>query len=65
MGVFMSGAGAHFLKFPYDIVRIHTLIVYSDIVDHKIVGDTKTVFLRCIPVLSKVKNGISSQRDNT
>ena len=25
MGVFMSGAGPHFPKFPYDIVRIHTI----------------------------------------
>ena len=29
MGVFMSGAGPHFPKFHYDIVRIHTLMTYS------------------------------------
>ena len=33
MGVFMSGDGPHFPKFPYDIVRIHTLMIYSDIVE--------------------------------
>ena len=33
MGVFMNGAGPHFPKFPYDTVRIHTLKIYSDIVE--------------------------------
>ena len=31
MGVFMSGAGPHFPKFPYDIVRIHTLLLLNTI----------------------------------
>ena len=57
MGVFMSGASSHFPKFPYEIVRIHTLLIYSDIVEYNIVGNTKTAFLRCIPFISKVKNG--------
>ena len=57
MGAFMSGAGPHFPKFPYDIVRIHTLMIYSDIVEYNIVGDTKAALLRCIPFISKVKNG--------
>ena len=57
MGVFMSGAGPHFPKFPYDIVRIHTLMIYSDTVEYNIVGDTKAALLRCIPFISKVKNG--------
>ena len=57
MGVFMSGAGPHFPKFPYDIVRIHTLMIYSDIVEYNVVGDTKAALLRCIPFISKIKNG--------
>ena len=57
MGVFMSGVGPHFPKFTYDIVRIHTLMIYSDIVEYNIVGDIKAALLRCIPFLSKVKNG--------
>ena len=52
----MSGAGPHFLKFPYDIVRIHNLMIYSDIVEYNIVGDTKAALLRFIPFISKVKN---------
>ena len=57
MGVFMSGAGPHFPKFPYDIVRIHTLMIYCDIVECNIVGVTKAALLLCIPFISKVKNG--------
>ena len=56
MGVFMSGSGPHFPKFPFDIVRIHTLMIYSDIVVYNIVGDTKAALLRCFPFISKVKN---------
>ena len=57
MGVFMSGAGPYFPKFPYDIVRIHTLMIYSDIVEDNIVVDTKSALLRYIPYISKIKNG--------
>ena len=58
MGVFMSGAGPHFPKFPCDTVRIHTLMIYSDIVEYNILGDTKAALLRCIPFISKIKNGV-------
>ena len=30
-------------------------MIYSDIIEYKIVGDTKTPLLRCIPFISKVK----------
>ena len=53
----MSGAGPYYPKFPFDIVRIHSLMIYSDIVEYNIVGDKKAVLLRCIPFISKVKNG--------
>ena len=32
-------------------------MIYSDIIEHNIVGDTKTPSLRCIPFIIKVKNG--------
>ena len=57
IGVFMGGAGPHCPKFPYDIVQIHILMIYSDIVESNIVGDTKAALLRCIPFISKIKNG--------
>ena len=54
--VFTRGAGLHFSKFPYDIVRIQTLIIYSDNVEHNIEGDTKAALLRRILFTSKFKN---------
>ena len=57
MGVFIQGKGPHFPKYTYDIVRIHTIMIYSDIVEYNIVGDTKAPLLRCIPFISKIKNG--------
>ena len=57
IGVLMSGAGPQFPRFPYDIVQIHTFMIYSDIVEYNIVFDTKAALLRCIPFISKVKNG--------
>ena len=32
-------------------------MIYSDIIDYNVVGDTKTPLLRCIPFISKVKSG--------
>ena len=32
-------------------------MIYSDIVEYNIVGDTKAALLRCIPFISKLKNG--------
>ena len=55
MGVFISGAGPHFPKFRYNIVRIHTLMIYSVFVEYNIVGDTKAALLKCIPFISKNK----------
>ena len=56
MEVFMSGAGPHFPKFPYDIVRILTLMIYSDFVEYNIVGDTKAALLKRISFISKNEN---------
>lgn len=56
-GVWMSGKGPHKPQFAYDIVRIHTLMIYTDIVEYNIVGDTKAPLLRCIPFISKLKSG--------
>ena len=57
LGVLMSGKGPHELTFAYDIVRIHSLMVYTDIVDYNIVGDTKAALLRCFPFISRLKSG--------
>ena len=44
-------------QYSYDIIRLHSLIIYSDIIKYNIVVDTKTPLLRCIPIISKSKSG--------
>lgn len=56
-GILMQGLGPHKPKFAYDIVRIHSLMIYTDIVEYNVVGDTKAPLLRCFPFISKVKSG--------
>ena len=51
IGVLMIGKGPQEPEFAYDIVRIHSLMIYSDIVEYNIVGDTKTPLLRCFPFI--------------
>ena len=56
-GVTMKGKGPYYPQYSYDIIRIHSLMIYSGITEYNIVGDTKTPLLRCIPFISKVKSG--------
>ena len=53
----MTGKGPHEPEFAYDIVRIHSLMIYSDPVEYNNVGDTKAPLLRCFPFISKLKGG--------
>ena len=54
-GVLMEGKGPHEPEFAYDIVRIHSLMIYSDLVEYSIVVDTNTLLIRCFPFISKLK----------
>ena len=45
-GVMLRGKGPHKPEFAYDIVRIHSLIIYTDLIKYNIVGDTKAPLLR-------------------
>ena len=56
-GVLMIGKSLHEPEIAYVIVRIHSLMVYSDIVEYNLVGDTKAPLLRCFPFISKLKGG--------
>ena len=56
-GVLLIGKGLQEPEFAYAIVRIHLLMIYSDIVEYNIVGDTKAPFLRCFHFISKLKGG--------
>ena len=52
----LRGKGTHKPQFAYDIVRIHYLMIYRDLIEYKIVGDTKPPSLRCFPFISKLKS---------
>ena len=56
-GVLLRGKGPHKPDFAYDIVRIHSLMIYTDLIEYKIVVDTKVPLLRCFPFISKLKSG--------
>ena len=56
-GVMLRGKGPHKPEFAYDIVRIHSLMICTDLIEYKTVGDTKTPLLRCFPFISKLKAG--------
>ena len=56
-GLWMRGKGPHKPPLEYDIVRIHSLMIYSDIVEYSMVGDSKAPLLRSFPYISKVKSG--------
>ena len=47
--VLMKRKGPHEPQFAYDIVRIHSLMIYCDLVEYSIVGDTKAPLLRSFP----------------
>ena len=55
-GVMMTGKRPHEPQFAY-IVRIHSLMIYSDLVEYSIVEDTKAPLLRCFPYISKLNGG--------
>ena len=56
-GVMLRGKGPHKPEFAYDIVRIHSLMIYTDLIEYKIVGDTTAPLLRCFRFISKLKSG--------
>ena len=45
----------HYPQYFYDIMRIHSLMIYSDFIEYNKVSDTKTTLLRCIPFIYKQK----------
>ena len=57
LGILMCGKASYEPTFAYDIVRIHSLIIYTDNVEYNINGDTKAPLLRCFPFISKLNSG--------
>ena len=56
LGILRRGKGSHEPTFAHDIVRIHSLMIYTDIVEYNIVEETDAPFLRCFPFISKFKS---------
>ena len=53
-GVMLRGEGP---KIAPDIVRIHPLVIYVNLIEYEIVVDTTTLLLRCFSFISKPKAG--------
>ena len=56
-GVMLRREGPYKPEFANEIVRIHSLMMYTDLVEYNIVGDTKAPLLRCFPFILKLKTG--------
>ena len=56
-GVLLIGKGPHEPDFAYNIVRVHSLMIHSDVAEYNLVGDTKVPWLRCFPFNSKLRGG--------
>ena len=56
-GVILRRKGPQKPKFTYYIVRIHSLMIYTDVIEYNIVGDTKAPLLRCLLFIWKLKLG--------
>ena len=54
-GVMLKGKGPPEPEFAYDIVRVHSFMIYTDLIGYNIVGDTKAPLLRCFRLISKLK----------
>ena len=57
LGILMSGKAPLEPTFAYDVVRIHSLLIYPDIVEYSIFGYTKPALLRRFPCISRLKSG--------
>lgn len=47
----------HHSDLPADIQRIHTIMIYTDIIEHGIIGNVKAPILRCFPFIPRIRNG--------
>ena len=56
-GTMLRGKGRHKPEFDLDLVRIHSLMIYTDLIEYNIVCDKKAPLLRCFLFISKLKAG--------
>ena len=56
-GVMLRRKGSHKPEFAHGAVRIHSLMIYTDLIEYNIVGDTKAPLVHCFSFISKLKAG--------
>ena len=54
-GILLRCKGPHKPEFAYDIVRKHSIMIYTDLIECNIFGYTKAPLLRCFLFISKLK----------
>lgn len=54
--VYLSTDGPHIGQYHVDIVHWHALMIYTNVLQHVIVGDTKAPLLRSFPFVTKLRN---------
>ena len=57
VGVMLRRKGSHKPDFAYGIVRIHSLVIYTGLIEYNIAVDTKIPLLHCFTSISKLKAG--------
>ena len=57
LGILMRGKCSHEPTFVDDNVRIHSLMIYTVILEYNIVEDTKAPLLLCFPFIYKLRSG--------
>ena len=56
-GVMLRARGPRKAEFAYDIVRIYSLMIYTELIEHNFVGDTQALWLHCFFLFSKLTAG--------
>ena len=56
-GLMLRGKGAHKPEFAHDIVRIHSLMIFTDLIEYNIVGIAKYSLLRWFFFILELKSG--------
>ena len=57
VGVLLRGKGPNKPVFANDTVRLHPLMIYTDLIEYNNVGDTQAPLLRCFPFIPGLKSG--------
>ena len=56
-GIMLRGKGPNKLEFGYNIVRLQSLMINTNLIEYNIFGDTNVSLLRCFPFISDLKAG--------